>query len=40
VILLLAVVGAFRRWPWFVRLLLHAGWVLAGVMMLVNKLGH
>ena len=25
--LVLAIVAALRRWPWFVRLLLQAGWV-------------
>jgi hypothetical protein len=38
--LALAVVAAFRHWPWFVRLLFQAGWVFAFVMLAVNRYWH
>jgi hypothetical protein len=35
VLLALAVVSTWRGWPWPVRLLLHAAWVLAQVLLVV-----
>jgi predicted Ser/Thr protein kinase len=35
--LVLAFLAALRRWPWYVRLLMQAGWVFAVVMLAVQK---
>jgi hypothetical protein len=38
--LVLAIVVALRRSPWYVRLLMHAGWLFALVMLAIHKLGY
>jgi hypothetical protein len=35
-IMVLAIVAALRRWPWFVRLLLQAGWLSILIMATVH----
>jgi hypothetical protein len=35
--LVLALVAALRRWPWYVRLLFTAGWLFAGIMVAIER---
>ncbi len=37
--LVLAIIAALRRWPWFVRLLLQAGWMFVIILLGVKKYG-
>jgi hypothetical protein len=34
-LLVLAILGTQRRWPWPVRLLLHAGWIASEAVLVV-----
>jgi ribonuclease P protein component len=37
--LLLAIVAALRRWPWYARLLLQAGWMFVIIFLAIKKYG-